>query len=293
MRRGGERAPRRLGGLLAAYALLVAVCLGTLAASGDLTLGRKPWENLQRTVTELGAPSVLALWFGDPVVEYRSDDGRVLRTENRRETEAQFLRAVGRAVWTTFMIATVGSLLAALAALPFGFASARTLMAPRWVALPARLALDAARSVHTLVFGLILVGIIGLGPMAGILAIALHSFGTYGKLYAESIETLEGALIDSGLALGLTRAQTLVHGLGRTLLPRFLSIHFYVWEFNVRDSTVLGLIGAGGLGLLVSEAVSLFQWGRLSTLLIAIVAMVVLFDAVSRRVRNALLGGHA
>lgn len=290
MRPDSARAPRRLGGLLAAYALLVAVCVGTLAASGDLGLGRKPWENLQRTVTELGAPSVLALWFGEPVVEYRSDDGRVLRTENRRETEAQFLGAVARAVWTTFKIATLGSLLAALMALPFGLASARNLEAPRWVAMPARLALDVARSIHTLVFGLILVGIIGLGPMAGILAIALHSFGTYGKLYAETIETIEPALVDSGLALGLTRAQTLVHGLGRTLLPRFLSVHFYVWEFNVRDSTVLGLIGAGGLGLLVSEAVSLFQWGRLSTLLIAIVAMVVLFDALSRRIRAALLG---
>ena len=126
--------------------------------------------------------------------------------------------------------------------------------------------------------------------MAGILAIALHSFGTYGKLYAESIETLEASLIESGLALGLTRMQTLVFGLGRTMLPRFLSIHFYIWEFNVRDSTVLGLIGAGGLGLLVSEAVSLFQWGRLATLLIAILAMVAVFDWVSRKIRTEALG---
>ncbi len=283
------RAPRRLRGLLAGYALLVALCVGSLVAAGDLSLGRRPWENLKKTAVEFSAPSFLALWFGDPVVEYRSDDGTVLRVENRRETEAKFLRALLEAVWTTFKIATLGSLIGALCALPFGFVAARNLHAPRSLTLPARGLLDIARSIHTLVFGLILVGIIGLGSMAGILAIALHSFGTYGKLYSEAIEAIDAKLIESGLALGLTRMQTLVFALGRTLLPRFLSVHFYIWEFNVRDSTVLGLIGAGGLGLLVSEAVSLFQWGRLATLLLAIVAMVALFDAASRRIRAGLL----
>ena len=284
----GNDPPPRLRGLVAAYALLVALCVGSLVAAGDLSFGRRPWENLKKTAIELSAPSFLNLWFGEPVVEYKSDDGRVLRTENRRETEAAFLAAVARATWTTFKIATLGSLLAALAALPFGIASARNMQLPRALVVPARLALDVARSIHTLVFGLIMVGIIGLGPMAGILAIALHSFGTYGKLYAESIETLDADLVESGLALGLTRLQTLVHALGRTLLPRLLSIHFYVWEFNVRDSTVLGLIGAGGLGLLVTEAVSLFQWGRLATLLVAIAAMVVLFDRASGAIRQRL-----
>lgn len=290
MRRHSYRAPRRLGALLVAYTLLAALCVGTLVASGDLSLGRRPWENLKKTAVELSAPSFLALWFGAQVVEYRSDDGKVLRVENRRETEERFLQAVARAVWTTFKIATLGSMIAALAALPFGVVSARNMHAPGWLTRPARFLLDVARSIHTLVFGLIFVGIVGLGPMAGILAIALHSFGTYGKLYAESIETLEASLIESGLALGLTRMQTLVFGLGRTMLPRFLSIHFYIWEFNVRDSTVLGLIGAGGLGLLVSEAVSLFQWGRLATLLIAILAMVAVFDWVSRKIRTEALG---
>ena len=73
------------------------------------------------------------------------------------------------------------------------------------------------------------------------------------------------------------------------MLPNFLSNHLYIWEYNIRDSTVLGLIGAGGLGLLVSEAVSLFQWGRLATILIAIVLLVVAFDALSRKVRSAVL----
>ena len=155
--------------------------------------------------------------------------------------------------------------------------------------LPVRALLDASRAIHTLVFGLIYVGIVGLGPMAGILAIASHSLGTYGKLFAEHVEAADARLMQSGMALGLKPWQVLFHALRRGFYPAFASTHLYLWEFNVRDSTVLGLIGAGGLGLLVSEAVSLFQWERLATLLIVIVLMVWLLDRASARVRQALL----
>ena len=282
-------AGRRLTWYLAGYAALVALVAGQFIAAGDFSFGRRPWENLRKTAAELSQPSFLNLWFGNERLEYRSDDGRVLRVENQRETEARFLAALARAVWTTFAIATLGSLFAAVFAAPFGVAAARNMALPPWVARPARVVLDIARSIHTLVFGLILVGIVGLGPMAGVLAIAAHSFGTYGKLYAESIETADVRLIQSGVALGLSPLQTLVFGLGRTLLPQWIAVHLYVWEFNVRDSTVLGLIGAGGLGLLLSEAVSLFQWGRLATILLAITTLVMVFDAVSRRLRHDLM----
>ena len=161
--------------------------------------------------------------------------------------------------------------------------------APAVVAWLARRMLDVCRSIHTLVFGLLIVGIIGLGPMAGILAIALHSMGTWGKLYAESIETLDMRPLEAVRATGATPGQVWMFAVWPALLPNFISNHLYIWEYNIRDSTVLGLIGAGGLGLLVSEAVSLFQWGRLATLLIAIVLMVVAFDALSRRIRAAIL----
>ena len=280
---------RRLRAWTAGYALLAALVLWQFVASGDFSFGRRPWENLKATASELAQPSFLDVWYGAERLEIRADDGRVLRVENRRESEARFLLALLGAAWTTFKIATLGSLIAALAAFPFGLVSARNMRQPRWLALPARIALDVARSIHTLVFGLLIVGIIGLGPMAGVLAIAAHSFGTYGKLYAEAIEAVDARMIESGVALGLSPMQTLVFGMGRTMLPRWLSTHLYVWEFNVRDSTVLGLIGAGGLGLLVSEAVSLFQWGRLATLLLAIVGLVAAFDTLSRKVRHDIL----
>lgn len=276
-------------GLVALYVVLVALCLGTLVAAGDLGVGRDPWGNLLKTVGEFARPSFLDVWFGPERLEYRSDDGTVLRVENRREVEADFLAAVARATWVTFQIATLGSLLAALMALPLAMLVARNLRAPRPLAWAAKGVLDVSRAVHTLVFGLVLVGIVGLGPAAGLLAIALHSMGTYGKLFAESIESLDMAAVEAVRATGAGPGQVFFHGVWPTVLPQFVSHHLYVWEFNIRDSTILGLIGAGGLGLLISEAVSLFQWSRLATLLIVVVALVMLFDGLSRCIRKALL----
>ncbi|HLL11534.1 MAG TPA: phosphonate ABC transporter, permease protein PhnE [Rubrivivax sp.] len=276
-------------GLVVLYAALVMLCLVTLVAAGDLSFGRNPWDNLLKSVGDFARPSFMDLWFGAERLEYRSDDGSVLRIENRREVEAGFLAALGRAAWVTFQIATLGSLLAALLALPLGLLAARNLRAPRPLAWAAKGVLDGARAVHTLVFGLVLVGIVGLGPTAGILAIALHSMGTYGKLYAESIETLDMAAVDAVRATGAAPMQVFFHAVWPSVLPQFVSNHLYVWEFNIRDSTILGLIGAGGLGLLISEAVSLFQWSRLATILLVVIVLVVTFDALSRRIRQALL----
>jgi phosphonate ABC transporter permease subunit PhnE len=272
-----------------AYAGLVLACLLTLLAAGDLSWGRAPWHNLLKTVSEFAYPSFLDLWWGPERLEYRSDDGTLLRVENRQQVEARFLAGLGRATWTTFQIATLGSLLAAVMALPLGLLSARNLNAPAWASRTASILLDTLRAIHTLVFGLVLVGIVGLGPTAGILAIALHSMGTYGKLYAESIETIDMGAVDAVRATGASPSQVFFSAVWPSVLPQFVSNHLYVWEFNIRDSTILGLIGAGGLGLLISEAVSLFQWSRLATIILMVIALVMAFDALSRRIRKALL----
>lgn len=274
--------------LVAVYGLLVLACLASLAAAGDLSLGRDPWANLLRSLSDFMRPSFLDLWWGPEQRVFRSDDGRVLRVEDIRQVEAGFIAGLGRATWVTLQIATLGSLLAALLALPLGLLAARNLNAPQPLAWAAKGVLDTARAVHTLVFGLVLVGIVGLGPTAGILAIALHSMGTYGKLYAETIEGLDMAAVQAVQATGAGPGQVFFHAVWPSVLPQFVSHHLYVWEFNIRDSTILGLIGAGGLGLLISEAVSLFQWSRLATVLLVVVALVVGFDALSRRIRQAL-----
>ena len=191
---------------------------------------------------------------------------------------------LNRARW----FSQLGSLLGALLALPLAVLTARNLVAPKLLAWLAKGILDVSRSIHTLVFGLVLVGIVGLGPTAGILAIGLHSMGTYGKLFAESIESLDMAAIDAVKSVGAGPVQVFFNAVWPSVLPQFVSSHLYVWEFNIRDSTILGIIGAGGLGLLITEATSLFQWGRLSTVLMVIIALVASFDAISRRIRLSL-----
>jgi phosphonate ABC transporter permease subunit PhnE len=279
----------RFGALVLAYAALVLASLYTFAAQGDLSMGRNPWSNLAKTAQEFAQPSFLDLWFGNPKLEYRSDDGTVLRVEDRRAVEASYLHGLVDATWTTVRIATLGSLLAALLALPLSLLSARNLGAPAFVAAPVRALLNVTRAIHSLVFGLVLVGIVGLGPTAGILAIAMHSVGTYGKLFTESIEALDMQSVEAVRATGASPLQVFFNAVWPAVLPQFVSSHLYVWEFNIRDSTVLGLIGAGGLGLLISEATSLFQWGRLATVLLVVIALVGVFDAISRRIRQALL----
>ena len=270
------------------YAALIAVCLGSLALEGELSMGRNPIANLVKTAAEFSRPSFVDVWLGNPNLEYRSDDGRLLRVENRQLVEQNHLAGLGRATWTTLRIATLGSLLGALLGLPLAVLTARNLGAPVPLARLAKGLSDISRSIHTLVFGLVLVGIVGLGPTAGILAIALHSMGSYSKLFAESIESLDMAAVDAVRSVGATPMQVFFHAVWPSVLPQFISSHLYVWEFNIRDSTILGLIGAGGLGLMITEATSLFQWGRLSTVLIVVVALVMSFDALSRRIRAAL-----
>lgn len=270
------------------YLFLVAACLSSLISAGDLSIGRNPWANLLKTASEFSYPSFLDVWFGETALEYRSDDGRVLRVENRREIELEYLAGLARATWTTITIATLGSLLGAILALPLALLTARNLQAPRLFAWMAKGLLDILRSIHTLVFGLVLVGIVGLGPTAGILAIALHSMGTYGKLFAESIETLDMAAVHAVQSVGAGPIQVFFNAIWPAVLPQFVSSHLYIWEFNIRDSTILGMIGAGGLGLLITEATSLFQWGRLATVLLVVTVLVMSFDALSRRIRRSL-----
>jgi phosphonate transport system permease protein len=262
--------------------------MASLWQSGDLHFGRNPFANLIKTVDEMRTPSFLRVWFGDPQLEYKDDDGKVLRVEDEPATEKQFLWAVVRAIWTTFVIATVGTFVGALISFPFAIVRARNTRFPRWMYLASKGILDAQRSIHTLVFGLFLVGIVGLGPMAGVLAIAFHCSGTMGKLFAEAIENIDPTAIELVRASGGNRAQVIVWGVLPTLLSQVVSTILYIWEFNIRDSTVLGLIGAGGLGLLFSEAVSLFQWARLSTLILVTVSLVWMFDYLSSHIRKTL-----
>lgn len=188
----------------------------------------------------------------------------------------------------TVAIATLGTSLAALMALPLTLLAARPVTPSPALRQPARAVLDALRGVDGFVFALLFVAAVGLGPFAGLLGVALHSAGSLAKLWSETLESGEPALLEAVLTSGGSRAQAAATVLVPQALPEGASALLYVWEFNIRASTVLGLVGAGGLGQELKNAVDLLDFARVLALLIVIVAMVLLADRLSAAVRARL-----
>lgn len=271
------------------YLFILVFCFYGLSSQNELSLGRKPLENLMKTARELSTPSFVNLWRGNENLEYKNDEGVVLRVENQKVLEKNFLSSLLRAGWMTFKIATIGSAIAAFFGFLLSWPASRNMKFPLPLYYAANTLINFLRSIHSLVFGLLLVGIVGLGPMAGILAVALHSTGSYGKLFSESIDSLDLIEAHTLSLSGANRLQIFFHAIMPELMPQFISTHLYVWEYNMRDSAVLGLVGAGGLGLLLSDAVALFQWQRLSSLLLFLFFLVSTFSFLSSRIRRRLL----
>ena len=154
---------------------------------------------------------------------------------------------------------------------------------------PARFVLDLLRGIDGFVFALIFVAAAGLGPFAGLLGIALHSTGSIAKLWSDALEAADPEPVEAALSAGASRIQAALVVLLPETLPQTVSAVLYVWEFNIRASTVLGLVGAGGLGQELKNAVDLLDFGRVLAILAIIVALVLTADRLSLRARTALL----
>ena len=188
----------------------------------------------------------------------------------------------------TVEIALLGTAAAALLALPLGFLSARN-VAPPPVFYPARTALNLFRSVDTLVYALIFVAAVGLGPFPGVLAVIAYTTTSLAKLYSEAIEGIEPGPVDAITATGATRLQVLRFGVLPQVLPLFLSYILYRLETNIRAATVLGFVGAGGIGFYLQTYLRMIDYSAASTALLVTIVMVMVVDAVSSKVRARLV----
>ena len=195
--------------------------------------------------------------------------------------------AVAGAV-TTLEIALLGTAIAAVLALPLGFVSARNVAAPP-IFHVARAALNFLRSVDTLVYALVFVAAVGLGPFPGVLAVIAYTTTSLAKLYSEAIEGIERGPVDAITATGATRLQVLRFGVLPQVLPLFLSYVLYRLETNIRAATVLGFVGAGGIGFYLQTYLRLIDYPAASTVLLVTVAMVIAVDFVSSRLRQRLV----
>jgi phosphonate transport system permease protein len=188
----------------------------------------------------------------------------------------------------TVEIALLGTAVSAVLALPLGFLSARNVAAPA-IFHPARVALNFFRSVDTLVYALVFVAAVGLGPFPGVLAVVAYTTTSLAKLYSEAIEGIDRGPVDAITATGATRLQVLRFGILPQVLPLFLSYVLYRLETNIRAATVLGFVGAGGIGFYLQTYLRMIDYPAASTVLLVTVVMVMVVDAVSSRVRARLV----
>lgn len=196
---------------------------------------------------------------------------------------------VHAALLETLHMATLGTLLSLALALPLGVMVAGNVTRNRFLNVVARVILVASRSVNSLVWALLFVAIFGPGAFAGMLAIALRSVGFVGKLVGEALEQSPPGPIEALQAAGASKFAQLWYGYWLQIKPAFWSIALLRWDINVRESGVLGLVGAGGIGVVLNTAIDLFQWDRVAVVLIATFAVVVLAEVVVLQVRKRML----
>lgn len=189
----------------------------------------------------------------------------------------------------TVQIALWGTTLAVLLAIPLGLLAARNIAPHPLFYATARFILNALRSISEMVFALIFVTAVGLGPFPGVLALAVHSAGMLGKFYAEAIENIDPGVVEALEATGAHKLQVIAFGVVPQVLPEFISYNLYRWEHNVRAATVLGLVGAGGIGFELITSMRLFKYPDTAAILIMILATVTLVDFLSSRLRARVI----
>jgi phosphonate transport system permease protein len=201
-----------------------------------------------------------------------------------------YMSQLWRPIWDTITIATLGTLMAVVLAFPIAFLAARnTTPSSVFVRPVALFIIVASRSINSLVWALMLVTILGPGVFAGVLAIGFRSIGFCAKLLYEAIEEIDETQVEAVTATGASGVQVLNYGIVPQILPAFAGISVFRWDINIRESAILGLVGAGGIGLQLSSSIDTVTWTQVSLILLVILVTVVLSEWVSAKVRHAII----
>jgi len=190
----------------------------------------------------------------------------------------------------TLSMAFLGTVIGAVIAFPLSFLGARTINRIFWLRQGTRRVYDVIRAFETLILALIFIRAFGLGPLAGILAIAVSEIGTFAKLFSEALENTSRKPVEGVEASGGTRMQTIRYAIMPQVLPVHFSVLLYNFESNVRSGTILGIVGAGGIGFLLADRISAYKWDEAWTIIFMIIAMVYVIDWLSGLVRTRLIG---
>lgn len=181
-----------------------------------------------------------------------------------------------------------GTVLAAIVAVPLAIFASQNLC-PSWLVFPIRRALDAMRAINEVVFALVFVVAVGLGPFAGVLALFVHTAGTLGKLFSEAIEAIDPGPVEGIRATGASRLQEIVFGVIPQVLPLWTSFTLYRFEANVRSASVLGIVGAGGIGVSLYQSFRSFKYPKVCAILLFLIVSVAIIDTLSSKLRQRLI----
>jgi phosphonate transport system permease protein len=203
--------------------------------------------------------------------------------------DASYIGPTLRGLIETFHIATLGTIIAIVLALPVGLLAARNVTPNLPLNLLAKFVFVTSRSINSLVWALLFVAVFGPGPLAGTLAIAFRSIGFTGKLFAEAMEEANKGSIEALTASGASKLSVLLWGYWPQVRPAFWSIALFRWDINIRESAVLGIVGAGGVGVALDTALNLLYWDQVAVVLIAIFIVVILAEIIVTVVRNRIL----
>ena len=236
----------------------------------------------------LAALTAIMLWHVGVRWEYVADApaqvgdllGRML------PPDWSFARALVHPLAQTINIATLGTVGAIAVSLPLAFFAALNTTPGRIAYALARLIIVVSRSVDTLIWALVFIIVVGPGSLAGTLAVAVRSVGFLAKLFAEGIEEIDRGQVEAVTATGASRLATLLYGIVPQVKPVILGVSIYRWDINIRESTVLGLVGAGGIGFTLNEAILGLEWARVGLIILVVLVVVLLSEAVSALVRS-------
>ncbi len=185
----------------------------------------------------------------------------------------------------TLQIAVCSTVLAVVCAIPFGLLCAENL-SPWWVRQPVRRLMDAARAINEMVFAMLFVVAVGLGPFAGVLALFVHTTGILAKLFSEAVEAIDPRPVEGIRATGANLLEEIIYGVIPQVIPLWISYSLYRFESNVRSATVVGMVGAGGIGVVLWEIIRGFYFAETCAVMIIVVATVTVIDVVSAQLRK-------
>ncbi|HEY0522188.1 MAG TPA: phosphonate ABC transporter, permease protein PhnE [Stellaceae bacterium] len=188
----------------------------------------------------------------------------------------------------TVQIAIWGTALAVATAVPLGLLAAANI-APWWIHQPVRRLCDAMRAINELVFAMLFVVAVGLGPFAGVLAIWVHTAGILAKLFSEAVEAADPQPIEGVRATGASALEEIVYGVIPQVMPHWVSFSLYRFESNVRSATVLGIVGAGGIGVVIWEVIRGFQFAQTGAIMLIVIASVTVIDVISAQLRRIFI----